>query len=84
MGQQVIRNGGAVCPKLPNSAVEIDGVPVHDSRSDEAEPRGAEALVFECAIADLALAMEKHGATQRIAGFALVQPGMAAVSQVGV
>src|SRR6516165_3104551 len=78
MGQQVIRNSGTLRPKLPHGAVEIDSVPVHDSRGDQTEARGAEALVLKRAVADLALAMEEHRAAQRIAGFALVQPRMAA------
>src|SRR5215472_6319017 len=84
MGQQVIRNGNALHFKLPHGAVEIDGVPMDDGRGDQAEARGAEALVLERAVADLALAMEEHRATQRIAGLALIEPGMAALAQVGV
>ena len=84
MGQQVIRNSGTLRPKLPHGAVEIDSVPVHDSRGDQTEARGAEALVLKRAVADLALAMEEHRAAQRIAGFALVQPRMAALAQAGV
>jgi len=71
---KVIRNSGTLRPKLPHSAVEIDSVPVHDSRGDHTEARGGEALVLKRAVADLALAMGEHRAAQRIAGFALVQP----------
>jgi hypothetical protein len=35
-------------------------------------------------VTDLALAMEEHRAAHRIAGLALVQPGMAVLAQVGV
>jgi hypothetical protein len=65
-------------------AIEIDGVPVHYGRHDEAQARGTEALVLEGTVADLALAMEEHGASQRIAGLAFVQPGMAALAQAGI
>jgi hypothetical protein len=34
-------------------------------------------------VTDLALVMEEHRAAHRIAGLALVQPGMAVVAQVG-
>ena len=48
--------------QLPHGAVEIDGVPVHDRRRDQAEAGRAEALVFEGAVADLALPVEEHRA----------------------
>ena len=80
MGQQVIRNGDALHLKLPHGAIEIDGVPMDDGRGDQAEARGAEALVLKRAVADLALAMEEHRAAQRIAGLALIEPGMAALA----
>jgi hypothetical protein len=35
-------------------------------------------------VTDLALVMEEHRAAHRIAGLALVQPGMAMLAQVGV
>ena len=35
-------------------------------------------------VTDLALAIEEHRAVHRIAGLALVQPGMAVLAQVGV
>jgi len=41
---------------------------------------GAEALVLERAVAELALPVEEHGPAQRIAGLALVQPGVAALT----
>jgi hypothetical protein len=47
---------------------------------DEAQTRGAETLIFEGTIADLALAMEENGAPQGITGLALVQPRMAALA----
>jgi hypothetical protein len=34
-------------------------------------------------VTDLALAMEEHRAAHRIAGLALVQPGVAVLAQVG-
>ena len=64
MRQEVIRNKVALSSQLPDGAVEIDGVPVHDRRGDEAEAGRAEALVLEGAIADLALPVEEHGAAE--------------------
>lgn len=61
--------------------VEIDGIPVDDGGSDEAEPGGPETLVLEGAIADLAQPVEEYGAAQGIAGLALVEPSMAALTQ---
>ena len=57
-----------------------DGVPVHDGCGDHAETRGAEALVLKRTATDLPLAMEEHRAAHRIAGLALVQPGMAVLA----
>jgi hypothetical protein len=47
----------------------------------EAQARGAEALILEGAIPDFAQPVEEHRAAQRVACFALVQPGMAALAQ---
>ena len=47
--------------------VEIDGVPVHNRRRDQAEAGRAEALVLEGAVAELTLPMEEDGAAQGIA-----------------
>jgi hypothetical protein len=38
-----------------DGAIEVDGVPVHNCGGDETEARGAEALVLERAISNLAL-----------------------------
>jgi len=56
----------------------------HDGCGNQAETGGAEALVLKRTVTDLALAMEEHRAAHRIAGLALVQPGMAVLAQVGV
>ena len=84
MRQQVIGNRDALRSQLVDGSGEIDRVPMDDRRRDQAQARGAEALVFECAVADFALAMEEDGTAQRIAGLAFIQPGMAALAQVGV
>ena len=81
VGQEIVGNGRAQGTQVLDGLVEIDGVPVDDGGSDEAEPGGPEALVLEGAVADFALAMEEHGPAQGIAGLAFVQPGMAALAQ---
>ena len=47
--------------------VEIDGVPVHNRRRDQAEAGRAEALVLEGAVAELTLPMEEDGAAELLA-----------------
>ena len=81
MGEEIIRNGHALGTQVLDGLTEIDGVPVDNGGGDEAEPGGPEALVFEGAVPDFALAMEEHGTAQGIAGFSLVEPGMAALTQ---
>ena len=71
MRQQVIGNCEALRSQLVAGSGEIDRVPMvpmHDRRRDQSQARGVEALVFECAVADFALAMEADGTAQRIAG----------------
>ena len=84
MRQEFILSKVALSPQLPDGAVEIDGVPMHDRRGDEAEAGRAEALVLEGPVADLTLAMEEDGAAQGIARLAFVQPGMTALAQGGI
>ena len=78
---EMVINDLTLRPQLPDGAVEIDGVPVHDRCGDQAEAGGAEGLVLERAVTDLALPMEEDGAAQGIARLALVQPGVAALAQ---
>ena len=52
MGQQIIGITRPLQPQLPDGAVEIDRVPMNDGGSDEAQPRRAEALVFEGAVSN--------------------------------
>ena len=54
MRQQVIGNRDALRSQLVDGSGEIDRVPMDNRRRDQAQPRGAEALVFECAVADFA------------------------------
>ena len=48
--------------KLGDGAAEIDGVPEGDGGDREVETRGPVALVFEGAVPDLAVTMEKQDA----------------------
>jgi hypothetical protein len=41
-------------------------------------------LVFKGAVTDFALVVEEHGPMEQMAGFALVEPGMAALPRAGV
>ena len=84
MRQKVVWNYVALIAQLPDGAVEIDSVPVHDRRCDQAEAGGAEGLVLERAVTDLALPMEEDGAAQGTASLALIQPGMIALAQARI
>ena len=62
-------------------SLQVDGIPVNNSRGDEAQARRAEALVFESAVSNFSLTMKEHCAPQRVARLALVETGMAALAQ---
>ena len=55
MRQQIVGDAEALTPEMLDSYLQIDGVPVNDSRGDEAQARCAEALVLKCAVADFTL-----------------------------
>jgi hypothetical protein len=55
---------------------EVDGVPKEDGGDREVEARGTVALVFEGAVPDLAVTMEKQGAGERVPGLAFIEPGI--------
>jgi len=81
VGQQIIGNRRSLRAQLLDGTIEIDRVPMNNGGGDEAQARCAEALVFECAVANFSLAMEEHRAAQRVAGLALVETGVAALAQ---
>ena len=81
MGQQIVGNGRSLRAQLSDRAVEIDRVPVDNGGGDKAQARRAETLIFEGAVSNFSLSMEENRATQRIAGLALVETGMAALAQ---
>jgi hypothetical protein len=84
MGQQIVGNHCSLRAQLPNGTVEIDCVPVDNGGGDEAQARCAEALTFKGAVSNFPLSMEDHRASQRVAGLALVETGMAALAQRGI
>ena len=79
MRQQIVGDAEALTPQMLDSSLQIDGVPVNDSRGDEAQARCAEALVLKCAVADFTLPVKEYSSAQRVAGFAFVEAGMAAL-----
>jgi hypothetical protein len=66
----------ALDAKLGDGAAEIDGVPKGDGGDREVETRGPVALIFEGAVPDLAVTMEKQGTGQRVSGLAFVEPSV--------
>jgi hypothetical protein len=53
---------------------------VDNSGSDEAQARRAEIFIFEGAVSNFPLTVKEHRATQRVARFALVETGIAALA----
>lgn len=64
MDQQIVGHTRALGAQVLDGAVEIDGIPMDNSRGEETEAGGSEALVFEGAVANFALAMEKYRPAQ--------------------
>ena len=67
--QEVVANGGALCPEM-GAVMRL-------------RPEARQLLVYERAVTELALAMEEHGATEGIAGLAIVEANMAAPASQG-
>ena len=63
---------------------EVSGVPQDDRGDDEVEARSAVLLVLVGAITDFAEPMNKDGARQAVAGFALVQLLAGLTPQFGI
>jgi hypothetical protein len=60
-------------------AAVINGVPEYDGGDRKIEAGGPLALVFEGAVPDLAVTMEKQGAGQRVSGLAFIEPTVGTV-----
>ena len=79
--QQPFIDTMAVAAQRVRRPLQVDRVPQHDGRRHQVEAAGLVALLLETVVADFAQAVEEHGTGQRVAGFALVQPGMHAAAQ---
>ena len=84
MGEQGIGHVYTALTQMAGGPVEMDGVPKDDGRHDEVETGGAVLLVLEGAVAQLAKPFEEDGAGERVAGFALVEVGVGAATQIGI
>jgi hypothetical protein len=62
VGEQRVGQRFALGTKLGDGVAEINGVPEDDGGNREVEAGGPVALVFEGAVPDLAVTMEKQGA----------------------
>src|ERR1700722_16355641 len=76
VGEKRVGQKFALSAKLGDGAAEIDGVPEGDGGDREVETRGPVALIFEGAVPDLAVTMEKQGTGQRVSGLAFVEPSV--------
>jgi hypothetical protein len=84
MGKEIIGDVRTESARLLNGSVQVNRVPMDDRRGDEAQARGTKALVLEGAVTNFSLAMEKYRASERIAGLAFVEAGVAALAQAGI
>jgi hypothetical protein len=82
--EEAVENGDAPGPQVLDGAIEVDGIPLDDRGGDEAQSGRWEALILEGSVTDLALAVEEDGSAQGVARLALVEPGMAALTQIGI
>jgi hypothetical protein len=81
LGEQLVRNADSLSAEPQDSQVKVNGVPLNDCRGQQAQSQRPKALVFESAVAELALAVEEHSASKCIVSLALVQPSMASLPQ---
>ena len=84
MSEEIIADDDALSAQVLNGTIEVDGVPVDDRGRDEAQAGRTEALVLEGAVSNFPLTVKEYRATQRVAGLALVETGMAALAQRGI
>ena len=82
--QEIIGNGRTESARVLNGTMQVDRVPMDDRGGDEAQAGRTKALVFKGAVANFALAMEEHRASERIAGFAFVEAGVTALAQIEI
>ena len=68
---------------MTGGTVEVDGVPQDDGRDDQVEAGCPVPLVLEGAVAQFAEPVEEDGAGERVAGFARVEDGVGAATQIG-
>ena len=76
VGEESVGQKFALSAKLGDGAAEIDGAPEGDGRDREVQTRGPVALIFDGAVPDLAVTMEKQGTGQRVSGPAFVEPSV--------
>ena len=74
--QQRVGQNFALDAKLGDGAAEIDGVPEGDGGDREVETRGPIALVFEGAVPDLAVTMEKQARASAFLASPLLSPAL--------
>ena len=81
MADQIIGQLVPLCPQALDGTREIGGVPQDNGTDHQVEAGGAESLALKGAVADFAALVEEHRPGQLVAGFALVQPDPAAITQ---
>ena len=84
VGEQLIGRSFGLGAKLSDGVLEVDGVPEDDGGDREVEAGGTVALVFEGAVPDLAVSMEKQGAGERVSGLAFIESGVGTASERGI
>jgi hypothetical protein len=84
LGEQAILDVDAPLPDEADGPAQIDGVPQDDGVGDEVEPAGAVGHGFSDAVPQLAELVQEDGASEGMAGFALIEVSMCAAAQGGV
>ena len=80
--QQCVVNDMAIAAQPVCRSLQVNRIPQHDGGCHQVEAAGPVALLLEAAVADFTQAVEEHGAGQRVARLAFVQPGMHAAAQL--
>ena len=72
--EQVLVDGAGFLQGL-HGPIQIDGIPKRYGGDDQVQPARPVALISERPIADLAEAVQEHGARKGVLGLAFVEPG---------
>ena len=82
MGEQRIRRCGLPGLQMPDRALLISCVPQRDGGDHQVQPRRPLLLVLQSAVGDPAVVADEDRLGQGVASLAIVEPGLAALTQL--